>query len=153
MGTTSPGPKWVSIPVQRLWLGRLLIGAVVFSNLQCALAFIINPSPYLNAYQLSGIPGLKAIQGFGILFVMWNVPYIVAIIHPCKYRLSLYEAFTMQSIGLLGESYLLVNLSPLYPNLAASILRFIVFDGIGLAALLVALLITGSGSSHTPGDR
>jgi hypothetical protein len=135
-------PKPVSIPALRLWLGRLLIGAVVFANLQCALAFIINPSAYLQAYELTGIPGLNAVQGFGILFGMWNVPYLVALLHPHKHRLSLLEAISMQAIGLCGESYLFIKLPSGYPQLSASILRFILFDGIGLLALLIALLVT-----------
>jgi hypothetical protein len=145
-----PLPKPVSVPGYRLWLGRLLIGAVVFANLQCALAFIINPSAYLQAYELNGIPGLNAIQGFGILFVMWNVPYLVAIVHPDKHRLSLLQAVAMQAIGLCGESYLFFKLPGGYPQLAASILRFMVFDGIGLLVLLIALLLTRRFSSQTP---
>ena len=146
-------PEPVPVPAHRLWLGRILIGAVVFANLQCALAFIINPSAYVQAYELTGIPGLNAIQGFGILFIMWNVPYMVALFNPHKHRLSLLEAISMQAIGLCGESYLFFKLPSDYAQLASSILRFILFDGIGLVALLIALLVTRAISSPTRGTN
>jgi hypothetical protein len=127
---------------KRLWWGRLFIGVVIFTNIQCALAFFLDPSAYILAYELSGTPGEYAIQGFGILFLMWSVPYFVAFAHPHKYRISLIEAVVMQFIGLLGESYLLFKLPSGYPNLASSILRFIVFDGLGLIFLFLAMLVT-----------
>ena len=139
---TPPGKSIITGPALRLWLGRMLIGVVIFANIQCALAFFLEPSAYILAYDLSGTPGEYAIQGFGILFLMWNVPYLVAFFHPQKFRMSLYEAVTMQSIGLLGESYLYIKLPSGFPHLASSILRFIVFDGLGLIFLFLAILVT-----------
>jgi hypothetical protein len=138
--TTIPSPKLS----KRLWWSRVLIGGVIFTNLQCAFVFFLNPFSYIQAYDLNGVPGAYAIQGFGILFAMWNIPYLFAFIHPQKNRISLYEALIMQSIGLLGESFLYFRLPMGFPNLAASIQRFILFDGVGLMALILSFLLTRS---------
>jgi hypothetical protein len=126
----------------RGWIARILIGLVLLINGQSALVFFTNPSRFAPAYELSGIPGEAAIQGFAVLFLMWNVPYLVALVDPIKYRISLYEAIVMQSIGLIGESLILSGLPREYTILRNSILRFIIFDGCGLIALLAAAWIT-----------
>ena len=128
----------------RTWFARILIGAVLFINLQSALAFYLNPAKFETAYELVGIPGQAAIRGFAILFLMWNVPYIVALSHPIKFRISLYEAITMQSIGLIGETLIFLSLPAEHQILRDSILRFIIFDGGGLIALITAASITKS---------
>jgi hypothetical protein len=69
---------------------------------------------------------------------MWNVPYVVALINPVKHRVSLYEAIAMQGIGLIGESFILWGLPEKYFILQESTWRFILFDGAGLAALIIA---------------
>jgi hypothetical protein len=130
----------VSLP--RIWIGRALIGLVLFINVQSALVFWINPGWFAPAYELSGIPGQAAIRGFAVLFLMWNVPYVVALVNPVKFKISLYEAIVMQSIGLVGESFILWSLPIEHVILRGSIWRFIIFDGAGLVALLVALWIT-----------
>ena len=81
---------------------------------------------------------------------MWNVPYVVALVNPIKYRTSLFEAIVMQSIGLVGESFILGTLPSEYWILRSSILRFIIFDGAGLIALIGAARLTKtSGVSET----
>jgi hypothetical protein len=114
----------------------------MFINNQCAVIFLIEPAKYAPAYQLLGIPGEIAIQGFGVLFLMWNVPYAIALIHPFKHRISLYEAVLMQFVGLIGETLILLRMPPGYPTLQASISRFVIFDGLGFIALLLAAWIT-----------
>jgi hypothetical protein len=47
----------------------------------------------------------------------------------------------MQSIGLIGESYILFSLTPEHIHLRSSILRFITFDGIGLLLLAASWLL------------
>jgi hypothetical protein len=126
----------------RLWIGRLLIGIVLFINLQSAVTFLSKPEVYAPLYELSGTVGRVTIQGFGVLFLMWNVPYAVAVIQPSKFRISLYEAVAMQGIGLIGESIIIWRLPPEHAILTKSIFRFIIFDGVGLVALLFATLIT-----------
>jgi len=71
----------------RIWIARLLIGFVTAWNLQAAFVFIFAPSGFVRAYELSGIPGEAAIRGFGILFLMWNVPYLFAVKDPIRYQL------------------------------------------------------------------
>jgi hypothetical protein len=124
----------------RLWISRLLIGIVTILNLQCALAFLFSPGKYLNGFDLTGFPGRLAIQGLGLLFIMWNVPYLFAIWHPVIHRLSLIEAIIMQTIGLLGESALFLQIPSENPAITASIQRFIGFDATGLVLLTVALV-------------
>ena len=125
-------------------LARLLIGLVVFFNLQAALAFLINPQAYAPAFQLSAVPGESAVRGIGVLFVMWNIPYLVALWNPRKNRTALHEALAMQAIGLLGESLIYAGISPEHIQLQASILRFITFDSAGLLLLVAARMISST---------
>ena len=91
----------------RLWAARLLIAVVVAWNLECALVFLLNPAVFAPGFELSGVPGEAAVRGFGVLFVMWNIPYLVALWQPRRNRLSLWEALAMQLIGVIGESLIL----------------------------------------------
>jgi|WetSurMetagenome_2_1015567.scaffolds.fasta_scaffold377913_2 hypothetical protein len=134
--------KPIQNKILRLLAGRILIGLVVFSNLQCALAFLIHPGSYALAYELSGIPGQAAVRGFAILFCMWNIPYFFALVHPIRYRISLLESVLMQATGLVGESWLVCQVPLQNTVLRGSIYKFIVFDGAGLLLLLIAALIT-----------
>ena len=79
----------------RTWLARVLIGLVLLINIQSAVVFFVQPESYAPAYELAGIPGRAAIQSLAVLFIMWNVPYFIALINPLKYRISLYEAIAM----------------------------------------------------------
>ena len=121
------------------WIAGGLIGLVFFFNIQCALAFIFFPQTYVGGFELSGLPGQAVVRGFGILFLMWNVPYAVALWRPVRNRLSLYEAVIMQAIGLLGESAIYWSLDAGHEAARQTLLRFIIFDGSGLIALLAAV--------------
>jgi hypothetical protein len=123
----------------KLLIARLAILLVLLWNVQCALAFLFWPERFALSFELSGVPGEAAVRGMGVLFLMWNVPYAVALWHPLRYRISLYEASAMQAIGLMGESLILFSLSPAHATLHASLLRFIAFDGAGLILLLLAV--------------
>lgn len=125
----------------RIWAARLLIAVVVIWNLECALVFWLSPGGFATGFELAGIPGAAAVRGFAVLFVMWNIPYLVALWQPHDCRLSLWEAFVMQTIGVLGESYILFSLPPGHLMLHTSLLRFIAFDASGVVALLGALLL------------
>ena len=122
----------------RLWLARLLIFSVTVWTLQAALAFILWPDAYSPGFELSGLPGAVAVRGTGLLFLMWNLPYLVALWHPLRYRLALKLALAMQTVGLVGESLIFLGLTPGHVLLQASILRFILFDAAGLVALAAA---------------
>jgi hypothetical protein len=126
----------------RRWIARLLIGLVLAWNVQAALAFLIWPSSFAWAYELSGVPGEAAMRGVAVLFLMWNVPYVPALWHPVRYRLALVLAWTMQLVGLIGESFILVSLPSGHATLGTSVLRFILFDGAGLILLGIAWWLT-----------
>jgi hypothetical protein len=135
----------------RLWTARLLIAVVVAWNLECALVFFLNPGWYAPGFELAGVPGEAAVRGFAVLFVMWNIPYLVALWRPQRNRVSLWEALVMQVIGVIGESLILFSLPPTNAILRRSLLRFIAFDGAGVVALIGAvLLIIPSSRSDTP---
>jgi hypothetical protein len=121
-----------------LWISRLLIGLVTAWNLQAAFAFIFSPGGFVPAYELSGVPGEAAIRGFGLLFLMWNVPYLFALVNPVCYRLALTLSLLMQLTGLIGETYIYFTLPADHTVLGSSILRFIAFDGAGLVLLTIA---------------
>lgn len=127
----------------RILVARILIGLVLFINIQAAITFLFIPDHYAPWYELSGSVGRFTVQGVGVLFLMWNVPYLVAFIHPQKNRLSLYEALAMQAIGLVGETVILIGLPIIHQILRSSIIRFIIFDSSGLLALSIAVFVLG----------
>lgn len=126
----------------RTTIARVLIGLVLFFNLEAALFFTLDPGAYAAGFELSGIAGEKAVQGVGILFLMWNVPYLFALTDPVQHRISLISAVIMQAVGLTGESIIVLTLPEGHAVLSSSIMRFIAFDGMGLAALITAWGIT-----------
>jgi hypothetical protein len=109
---------------------------------QSALAFLFSPGRYAPQFELQGEPGVAAIRGFGVLFLMWNVPYAVAAWDPWRYRLALIIAIVMQAIGLAGELLISNSLPEANNLLHDSIARFILFDALGLVALLIAARLT-----------
>jgi len=123
---------------QKNWLARLLIGLVFFFNVQCAVVFLAAPQMYAASFELSGSPGEGMLRGLGLLFLMWNVPYAVGLWNPARQRTSLYEAVVMQAIGVAGETLLLLTFPAGHAAIHASVGRFILFDGSGLALLLLA---------------
>ncbi|MGD0611090.1 MAG: hypothetical protein ABSB41_06205 [Anaerolineales bacterium] len=125
----------------RSWAARTLIGLVVLWNLQAAFAFLAAPGQYAPAFELAGVPGQAAVRGVAVLFIMWNVPYLVAAWQPRRNRLALAEALGMQLIGLIGEGFILSMLGAGHAVLRASILRFITFDAAGLGLLVVAFVM------------
>ena len=137
----------------RLWLGRLLIGTVLLWNVQCAIAFLVSPATYTPGFDLRGPAGEAMVRGMGVLFLMWNVPYAVALWHPVRRRVSLYEAVAMQTIGLLGESLILCSLRGAHPVAAGSVVRFMAFDGAGLVLLVLAVWVTRGRSPSGEHER
>lgn len=126
----------------REWAARILIAGVLFWNLQAAVYFMFHPTDLLVPFQLEGIPGRSAIIGYGILFLMWCVPYVFALVHPVKWRTSLWEALIMQGIGTTAELILRSSIPTDYVLLRASITRFALFDGAGVLLLMAALFLT-----------
>ena len=136
----------------RLWLVRTLIAIVTVWNLQAALVFILWPGLFAPGFELSGVPGAAAVRGTGILFLMWNVPYLVALWEPRRYHLALGMAIVMQLVGLLGESSIFLTLPDGHALLRGSILRFIIFDGSGLVLLLAAFRILNRKEKRAPSE-
>ena len=126
----------------RLWAARLLIAVVVAWNLQCALVFFSNPAAFAPGFELAGIPGEAAVRGFAVLFVMWNIPYLVALWNPLRHRLSLWEALAMQVVGVVGESLILFLIPVGHLILHTSVVRFIAFDAAGVVMLIGAIMLT-----------
>jgi hypothetical protein len=123
-------------------LTRLLIGSVTLVNLQCAVAFLLWPAAYAPSFELSGPTGAAMVRGLGVLFLMWNVPYAIALWHPIRNRISLFEALAMQAIGLAGENWVYLSLPLAHEVARLAIARFIVFDAGGLLALIAAAWLT-----------
>lgn len=96
----------------------------------------------MGGYELSGEVGRAVIVGYGILFLMWQVPYFFAIFDPVKHKVSLISAVIMQAIGMVGESLLYPTIPLEHKVLRGSVMRFIVFDGVGLVLLVTALFLT-----------
>jgi len=124
-----------------IWAARLLIAIVLFLNLQASFLFMLTPDAFVPAFQLEGVPGRTAIIGYGILFLMWQVPYVFALQHPVRFRVSLWQALIMQVIGTVGESILLTTIPGEYELLRGSIQRFILFDSAGVLILVGAILL------------
>jgi hypothetical protein len=128
-------------PDLRLWAARLLIAIVVAWNLECALTFLISPGLYAPGFELAGIPGEAAVRGTAVLFVMWNIPYVVALWQPHRHRISLWEALIMQVTGLLGESLILWSIPAGHTILQSSLVHFIGFDAAGVLLLIGAVVL------------
>lgn len=125
-----------------LVIASILIGLVLLDNVSCAVLFLVTPADYVPSFELQGAAGKAMVQGIGLLFAMWCVPYIVALVNPRKFRISLLEAILMQAIGLVGESMLFAMLTAELSILHTTVMRFIVFDAAGLAVLLLAGWLT-----------
>ena len=123
------------------WIAQVLIAIVVFFNLDAAFSFMFQPDLYAPGFEISGIPGRAVTQGMGLLFLMWNVPYLFALVKPVRNFTSLIEAVLMQAIGVIGETILLLNLPGSHPLITTTTERFIIFDGGGLVLLIIALVI------------
>jgi len=123
------------------FISRILIGVVVFFNLLCAINYLAFPQLYISSYAVSPDTGIPIVRGIGVLFTMWNVPYLFALYNPFRHRLSLYEAILMQLIGITGETWILHSHLGLIEAARTMITRFIYFDSFGLLALAAAALI------------
>lgn len=137
----------------RINLARGLIGLVILVNVQCALSFLVEPGRYSPGFQLAGDLAEAVVRGFGVLFLMWNIPYLVALWHPLRHWVSLLEAVGMQSVGLVGESFIYLSVAGNLLILRSTLARFIVFDFLGLLALLAAAwLVSATRKIHAAKD-
>jgi hypothetical protein len=124
-----------------LWLARFALAMVFFFNVTCALAFVVRPEAYMRGFEVSGIPGEIIVQGIGILFLMWNVTYPLAIWHPWRYRWLFVIVIAQQVIGFAGETWMLLTLPSGHTSLTVTGTRFAAFDGGGLAAMVITFAL------------
>ena len=118
-----------------IWFVRLAFAAVFVVNVQCALQFVLVPGAFAGAYELDGVAGEAAVRGIGIAFLMWNATYPAFVAAPGRFRVLGWVILVQQAIGLVGESLLLCGLPSGHEVLAVSVVRFIVFDGVGLVLM------------------
>jgi hypothetical protein len=127
---------------QRAGWARIGLGLVLAANLSAAIPYVIDPAAYASAFELNGVTGAAMVRGLGILFLMWSVTYLPVIVDPLRQRTLFVIVLAQQVIGLAGEIWILASLPPGHAALAASGLRFVVFDSTGLGLLLAAFLWT-----------
>lgn len=128
-------------PNTGIWFTRLCILPVLAWNLQSAFVFLLSPEGFTAQFSLSGQTGVAAVRSLGLLFLMWNIPSIFALVLPFRWRVCLVCAVIQQAIGLGGEIWIDSRIAA-DPILKASLLRFIQFDSVGLVLLLTALFTT-----------
>ncbi|MFQ6100218.1 MAG: hypothetical protein ACE5OS_03135 [Anaerolineae bacterium] len=124
-----------------LWLARLALAVVFCINVSCALAFVARPGAYAPGFEVGGVAGQVLVRGMGILFLMWNVTYPLAIWNPSRYRWLFLIVIVQQAIGLAGETWMLLTLPPGHATLATTGWRFIAFDGGGFVAMLGTFIL------------
>jgi hypothetical protein len=137
----------------RINAARISIGIVFLLNVQCAVLFLWTPESYMAGFELSGAPGKIMIQGMGLLFLMWNVPYLFALYHPIQHRTALWQAIIMQTIGWVGEILLMTSVPFGHNVLRSSGIRFIWFDGAGLLVLIVAMGLANLKPKYSKGGK
>ena len=120
------------------WFVRCAVGLVFTLNVSCALAFILQPELYTAGFELEGRPGRVAVQAFGILFLMWNATYPPVLFRPQSQQTLFGIILIQQLIGLVGETWLWLILPSEHQALAATGLRFIIFDALGLVLMGIA---------------
>ncbi len=134
------------------WFARFAVGLVFAMNVACALSFVLQPQNYSVAFELSGLSGKIVVRAFGILFLMWNATYPPVLVQPNTQRTLFAVILAQQAIGVVGETWMWLELPAGHPALQATGLRFIVFDGLGLlvmGAAYVLMRIVGA----SPPDR
>jgi len=131
---------------------RALIAPVFLWNLSAALPFVFDPAPYVPAFELSGVPGAVMVRSLGLLFLMWNVPYLPALLAPRRWRVCVTVILIQQALGLAGEVWMALTLPAGHATLLSTGLRFIAFDSAGLLLLSLAqaLLILSPGRDDDP---
>jgi len=123
------------------WFARLAVGLVFIVNLSCALSFIFQPERYAAGFELAGLQGKVVVQSFGILFLMWNATYPPVLLHPQRQMTLFAVILVQQAIGVAGETWMWLGLPPGHTALWSTGLRFIIFDGLGLALMGAAYLL------------
>ena len=129
----------------REWVARVLVGIVFAVNLSCAIPFFLTPGSFVDAYQLAGEGAAAAIAGMGVAFAMWNVTYLPVLFDPGRFRVVFGVVIAQQVVGLAGEIAIWRSLDAAQAVLAASIMRFVIFDAIGLVLLVIGFVLSRKG--------
>lgn len=134
-----------------IWFARVALGCVFIANISCAVSFILHPQNYTGSFEINGVSGEIIIQSFGILFLMWNATYPPVLLRPNAQRTLFSIILAQQVIGLVGETWLMLELPAGHPALYATGLRFIVFDGFGLVIMAMAFVYLILSTRARPG--
>ena len=126
---------------RRVWAARVAVALVLVSNLSAAIPYLLDPDRYVAAFELNGVAGAAMVRGLGVLFVMWSAAYLPLIAHPDRYPALFGVVLAQQVLGLAGETWILATLPPGHTALVAASVRFIAFDGAGLALLCLAFVL------------
>lgn len=128
-----------------MWGVRVAVGVVCGWNLTAAIPFVLDPGRYQAGFEVAGVGGAALVRGLGIVFLMWQVPFLPVILDPARYRVCLACLPAMQAIGLAGESWMLATLPVGHAALRATGWRFILFDAAGLVILAAAMAVVKKG--------
>ena len=118
-----------------IWACRAAFALVFAVNVHCALSFAVDPASYTGGFELTGVAGEAATRGMGVAFLMWNCTYPLVIWRPARHRALAGVVLAQQVVGLAGETAILAGLPADHAALAGGIMRFVAFDGFGLAVM------------------
>jgi hypothetical protein len=111
------------------------------ANLSAAVPYVLSPGRYAAAFELSGVAGVAMVRGLGVLFLMWCAAYVPVIACPDRHPALFGVILVQQVIGLAGEGWIAASLPPGHAALSATGLRYMTFDGVGLALLVLAFML------------
>ena len=139
--------------VLAVWFARAAVGSVWAVNLNAALSFLAQPERYAAGFELSGVAGEAVVRGFGILFLMWNATFTLVILQPRHHQALFRIVLIQQAIGVAGETWIWLRLPPGHAALWGTGLRFLLFDGLGLAVMALAFAIMLKTSEPPKGQK
>lgn len=125
----------------KLWAARIAVALVLAANLSAAVPYVLSPGRYAAAFELSGVAGAAMVRGLGVLFLMWCAAYVPVIACPDRHPALFGVILVQQVIGLAGEGWIAASLPPGHAALSATGLRYMTFDGVGLALLVLAFML------------
>ena len=125
----------------KLWAARIAVALVLAANLSAAIPYVLNPERFAAAFELGGVAGAAMVRGIGVLFLMWCVAYVPVVADPDHHPVLFGVILVQQVIGLAGEGWIVASLPAGHAVLAATGLRFMAFDGAGLALLVLAFML------------
>lgn len=95
----------------------LILGWYSLFNLQATFVFHPYPEKYISRFELEGAVRTSMLRGLGVLFVIWNFPYAMALWYPIHHLLFLYEALSMVTIGYFREAIIFTKPPGIYSSI------------------------------------